>query len=331
MTLDDQASTSDVPGCSPSHEDSSQVDGVSKPDSSRTSIGKSSAALGVLCAVLMGIYWLSHGVMDGASVSHLEILALLVLGFGAGLLGGLIGIGGGVITIPALSLIFGKDIHLAQAASMNIVVFVALPAAYRHWRQGEMCTRLLKYIVPFGIVGIVGGVYVNNIVPSYGMSKIFGVFLIYVIIANILKLTGRIREEHESEPSISLGRGAAIGSPVGFGAGLLGIGGGLITVPLTQSFSRLTLPRAIAISSGLMCFTSVVGALVKDLTLHSIKDAEGQPLQVLEALQMAIWIFPTAIVGAWIGARLTHVLPVNWIRAVFVVVLVVAAVKMLWP
>ncbi|MCH2149214.1 MAG: sulfite exporter TauE/SafE family protein [Phycisphaerales bacterium] len=292
---------------------------------------RSAVGLGVLCVVLLVIYWITHTYMDEVSISNMEIIWLLVLGFCAGMLGGLIGIGGGVITIPALSLIFGKDIHLAQAASMNVVVFVALPAAYRHWRQGEMSTRLLKYIVPFGIAGIIGGVFVNNLVPSYGMSKIFGAFLIYVIIANILKLTGRIREQHETEAVISIPRGAAIGTPVGFGAGLLGIGGGLITVPLTQSFSRLTLPRAIAISSGLMCFTSVVGAVVKDLTLNDLKGAGGQSLQVLEALQMAAWIFPTAIIGAWIGARLTHALPVNWIRAVFIVVLVVAAVKMLWP
>ena len=292
---------------------------------------RSAVGLGVLCVVLLVIYWITHTYMDEVSISNMEIIWLLALGFCAGMLGGLIGIGGGVITIPALSLIFGKDIHLAQAASMNVVVFVALPAAYRHWRQGEMSTRLLKYIVPFGIAGIIGGVFVNNLVPSYGMSKIFGAFLIYVIIANILKLTGRIREQHETEAVISIPRGAAIGTPVGFGAGLLGIGGGLITVPLTQSFSRLTLPRAIAISSGLMCFTSVVGAVVKDLTLNDLKGAGGQSLQVLEALQMAAWIFPTAIIGAWIGARLTHALPVNWIRAVFIVVLVVAAVKMLWP
>ena len=326
MTLDDQISTSDVTECN-----SACVDAPSKLDLGRTSIVRSSASLGVLCVVLLVIYWITHTYMDEVIISNWEIIWLLSLGFCTGMLGGLIGIGGGVITIPALSLIFGKDIHLAQAASMNVVVFVALPAAYRHWRQGEMSTRLLKYIVPFGIAGIIGGVFVNNLVPSYGMSKIFGAFLIYVIIANILKLTGRIREQHETEAVISISRGAAIGTPVGFGAGLLGIGGGLITVPLTQSFSRLRLPRAIAISSGLMCFTSVVGAVVKDLTLHDLKGAGGDSLQVLEALQMAAWIFPTAIIGAWIGARLTHALPVNWIRAVFIVVLVVAAVKLLWP
>jgi uncharacterized membrane protein YfcA len=261
-----------------------------------------------------------------------EILALLGLGFCAGMLGGLIGIGGGVVTIPALSLLFGRDIHLAQAASMNVVVFVALPAAIRHWKQGEMCVSLLKYVVPFGIIGIVVGVYLNNAVPAYGMEKIFGAFLIYVIIANILKLAGRMRDPRAQEPVINIPRGCGIGLPAGFGAGLLGIGGGLITVPLSQTLSRLSLPRAIAISSGLMCFTSVVGAAVKDMTLHTLQEGQSNStLSVFDALQIAVWIFPTAIIGAWIGAKLTHSLSVSWIRAVFIVVLVVAAAKMLWP
>lgn len=261
-----------------------------------------------------------------------EIFALLGLGLCAGSLGGLIGIGGGVITIPALSLIFGKDIHLAQAASMNVVVFVAVPAAIRHFKQGEMPRGLLKFIIPFGVIGIVAGVFSNNLVPAYVMEKVFGFFLVYVIVVNILKLIGRKREVTHDEPRIDVRRGGFLGTTAGFSAGLLGIGGGLITVPLAQHICRLTLPHGIAISAALMCFTSVSGAIVKNTTLHTISDLNtGQPLQLSEALQIAIWIVPTAIIGAWMGARLTHVLPVKWIRMVFVVVLIIGSAKMLWP
>jgi len=261
-----------------------------------------------------------------------EIFALLLLGICAGSLGGLIGIGGGVITIPVLSILFGKDIHLAQAASMNVVVFVAVPAAIRHFKQGELPRGLLKYIIPFGVFGIIVGVLSSNRIPDDWMMLIFGLFLVYVIVVNILKLTGRKRETTHDEVKISVARGAAVGTTAGFGAGLLGIGGGLITVPLSQHICRLTLPHAIAISAGLMCFTSVIGAVVKDATLHTLSDsASGEALQLGEALQIAIWIFPTAIVGAWMGARLTHVLPIKWIRVVFIIVLAAGAIKMLWP
>ncbi|MBM43956.1 MAG: hypothetical protein CMJ36_02940 [Phycisphaerae bacterium] len=258
-----------------------------------------------------------------------EVLALLGLGFCAGMIGGLIGIGGGVITIPALTFLLGRDIHLAQAASMNVVAFVAIPASIRHWKQGELETRLLRYIVPFGIVGIILGVFANNVVSGYWMGKLFGIFLLYVIFMNVMRLISRVREPGKKDTIISVQRGGVIGSAAGFGAGLLGVGGGLITVPLSQKVSRLTLPHAIAISSGLMCFTSIVGAVTKDLTLSSIVDGTGKPLLLSDAMQIAVCLFPMAMVGAWMGARLTHILPVQWIRMVFILVLFVAAAKYL--
>jgi len=258
-----------------------------------------------------------------------EVVALLGLGFCAGMIGGLIGIGGGVITIPALTFLLGRDIHLAQAASMNVVAFVAIPASIRHWKQGELETRLLRYIVPFGVAGIILGVLANNVVSSFWMGKLFGFFLLYVILMNVMRLISKVRAR-EGETIINVQRGGVIGSAAGFGAGLLGIGGGLITVPLSQKLSRLTLPHAIAISSGLMCFTSIVGAVTKDLTISSVADpVSGKPLLLIDALQLSLWLFPMAILGAWLGARFTHILPVQWIRLVFIIVLLVAALKYL--
>ena len=261
-----------------------------------------------------------------------EIFALLLLGFCAGSLGGLLGIGGGVLTIPALSILFGHDIHLAQAASMNVVVFVAIPAAIRHYRQSELPLGLLRSVIPLGIVGIVLGVLLNNIIPTTPMEKIFGVFLLYVIGVNCRKLVVGKPIGLDTSPRISLSRGAAVGATAGFGAGLLGIGGGLVTVPLSQQVCRLPLQHAIALSACLMSFTSVIGAAVKDSTLHTIANhGTGEPLRVLDAIQMSFWIIPTAVVGSWIGARMTHILPVRFIRTVFIIVMLVGAGKMLWP
>jgi len=261
-----------------------------------------------------------------------EILALLLLGFCAGSLGGLIGIGGGVITIPALSLLFGHDIHLAQAASMNVVVFVAIPAAIRHYRQNSLPRGLLRSVIPLGVVGIVLGVLLNNSIPTAPMEKIFGVFLVYVIGVNIRKLVVGKPIGADTVPDVSTGRGLSVGATAGFGAGLLGIGGGLITVPLAQHLCRVTLPHAIAVSACLMSFTSVIGAAVKDSTLHLISDqATGEPLRALDAIQMSLWIIPTAIVGSWMGARMTHLLPLRAIRTVFIVAMMIGAGKMLWP
>lgn len=261
-----------------------------------------------------------------------EIFALLLLGLCAGSLGGLLGIGGGVLTIPALSILFGHDIHLAQAASMNVVVFVAIPAAIRHYRQSALPVGLMRFVIPLGIVGIVLGVLLNNIIPTTPMEKIFGVFLLYVIGVNCRKLLVGKPVGADTVPRVTASRGVAVGATAGFGAGLLGIGGGLITVPLSQQVCRLTLQRAIAVSACLMSFTSLIGAAVKDSTLHLISDhGTGEPLRALDAIQMSLWIIPTAMVGSWMGARLTHVLPIRAIRILFIVVMTIGAGKMLWP
>ena len=77
---------------------------------------------------------------------------------------------------------------------------------------------------------------------------------------------------------------------------------------------------------------SVIGAAVKDSTLHLISDqATGEPLRALDAIQMSLWIIPTAIVGSWMGARMTHLLPLRAIRTVFIVAMMIGAGKMLWP
>ena len=79
-----------------------------------------------------------------------ELPVLMCIGLVAGLLGGLLGIGGGVVMIPAIALLLGRDIHLAQAASMNVIFFVAAPAVVRHWRAGAVSyTHLTLPTTPY--------------------------------------------------------------------------------------------------------------------------------------------------------------------------------------
>ena len=264
-----------------------------------------------------------------------EIGALLTIGICAGLAGGLLGIGGAVINIPAISLLIGKDIHLAQAAAMNVTFFVALPSAIRHSREGALDKRLLKIVVPAAVIAIIGGVFVSGLISNAWLERIFGLFLVYVIFANLQKLLGSNRTEFgPADARVTVPRGVALGGIVGSGAGLLGIGGGLLTVPLSQKICRIGLPNAIATSAAIMCFTSIVGAVTKDVTFSSIPfvepDGSETYLPWYEPLKYSIWLIPTCILGSWFGARLTHQLPLKTIRSVFIVVVAIGAIKMLW-
>ena len=265
-----------------------------------------------------------------------EILVLAGIGIIAGLLGGLLGIGGGIVMIPALAIVLGHDIHMAQAASMNVIFFVAAPAALRHWRARTIRMELVKRMLPFAMVAVLVGVTVNIWIPNSDLSIIFGLFLLYVLYENVRRLlrddrlaTESVSKPHaETDSDFSLMRTGFVGSMAGFGAGLLGIGGGLITVPVTQIVCKCPLRECIACSSAVMCLTSIVGAVYKDATLSSVP---GMPADVhwYTPLGISVWLIPTCLVGSWFGARLTQVLPLKVVRTAFVAIVAVSAINML--
>jgi len=109
---------------------------------------------------------------------------------------------------------------------------------------------------------------------------------------------------------------------MGFTAGLLGVGGGALAVPLQQVLLRMPLKNAIANSACTMVFSAIIGAIYKNATL-------GQhQLQLSQSLLIAATLVPSAFVGGYVGAQLTHRLPNQPVRLVFLLLMVVAAWKM---
>ena len=95
-----------------------------------------------------------------------DTLAFIVLiGMVAGTLGGLLGVGGSVVMIPALALLFGtgKNQHLYQAAAMTANIAVALPAAARHRKAGALRPQVLRWMLPIALISIVLGVLASNL------------------------------------------------------------------------------------------------------------------------------------------------------------------------
>ena len=264
------------------------------------------------------------------SIPVWEILVLAGIGLGSGMLGGLLGIGGAVVNTPAIVLILARDIHTAQAASMSVTFFVAAPAAYRHWKCGGLRFDLIRAIVPAALIGILLGVTASIWMPDQELRLIFGVFLIYVLYVNFRRVieTSQQREVRTSRPErVNIKRGTVVGSVAGFGAGLLGIGGGLITVPLTQLMCRCQLRQCIACSAAVMCVTSLVGATYKNITLPNVPNIGD--VHWWTALTIGVWLIPTCFLGSWIGARLTYVLPLKLVRSVFCILVALASWKFL--
>ncbi|MEM7681210.1 MAG: sulfite exporter TauE/SafE family protein [Planctomycetota bacterium] len=269
------------------------------------------------------------------------------IGLIAGLLGGLLGVGGSTIVIPGLALAFGPNQHLYQAAAMWVNLCVALAALRRHRKAGVFRREVLLWMGLAACVSILLGVGLSNL-PVFTrdgggrlLARLFAVFQAYVAVVNLRKLAKEVHGAHaarravragkESEaapvraPRTGKGRCVFTGSAMGVTAGLLGIGGGAVAVPLQQVVLRLPLRACIAHSAAVMAFSALIGATAKSLTLGG---ATQGAFSVRDALWLALLVAPAAMVSARGGAALTHRLPVPWVRAAFVCVLLWAAWKM---
>lgn len=260
------------------------------------------------------------------SIEASDIIPLMLTGFAAGVLGGLLGIGGSIIMIPAMALLFARrdwsDQHLLQAAAMLVNVVVALPAALKHRKMGAFRVDLFRAMLPATIVFIIIGVLVSDQLDSFWLRRLFALFLIYTAVTTIAKALQK-RPPHEPENErVTRVRGGFVGAVMGFLAGLLGIGGGGIAVPLAHVVCRLRLKNCIAVSSMIMCITAGIGAALK------ISLLPGHGHAVIEPFVLFLCLAPTAVAGSVIGASLTHRIPANALRLVFGIVIMVVAARM---
>ncbi|MHC5004641.1 MAG: sulfite exporter TauE/SafE family protein, partial [Planctomycetota bacterium] len=240
-----------------------------------------------------------------------DILALLALGLVAGCLGGLLGIGGSIVMIPAMTLLLDRSQHLAQAAAMIVNVFVAVPALRQHQRARAVRWDVARRMLPAALVAIVVGVEASNRISGARLKQVFGFFLVYVIAVNVIKLVRRTPEPVEHEQHSGWPASTTVGGFMGFAAGLLGIGGGGIAVPLLQRVCNLPLRQCIATSTAVMCITAGLGAWRKNAALENLAAADGSAITLQESLLTAACLAPTAVVGGLLGAALTHRLPLG--------------------
>jgi uncharacterized membrane protein YfcA len=111
---------------------------------------------------------------------------------------------------------------------------------------------------------------------------------------------------------------------MGLAAGLTGIGGGALAVPMQQVFLRMPLRKAIANSACTIVFSAIIGSIYKNVTLPFVHH-----IAVWESVLIALTLIPAAFIGSWIGARLTHRLPRQPVRIIFILLLV-ASVWVMW-
>jgi uncharacterized protein len=115
----------------------------------------------------------------------LTLLSLLAIGLGAGFLAGLLGIGGGVLIVPALVLLLGFDQHVAQGTSLVVIIPAALLGSWTHYRHGRLDVRDAAVVGAGGIVGAAVGSLSALSIDDQLLQRLFAIVLIAVALRMI--------------------------------------------------------------------------------------------------------------------------------------------------
>lgn len=275
-------------------------------------------------------------------VSTVEAIEIALLGLSAGVIGGLAGIGGSLIMIPGLIFMLGYDDaehtqqHVYMAAAMVVNFLVSMPAAIRHHKGNVVRLDIARYLIPTMACAILVGVLISERVAGEHLKNSLAVFMLVYSVTNLWRTWRRYTEHrslrggHTSEQDEIQNHRTAVAPIIGIGAitglvaGILGIGGGLIMVPLLLIALRLPLRQAIGTSSAVMCLTALVGSMLK---LWNLGPEHGRDAS--EALTYALLMGPAAAVGGWFGAHLMHKLPLQTVRVVISALLIVGAGRLL--
>ena len=263
-----------------------------------------------------------------------EIVVLVIIGLLAGLLGGLIGIGGSIVLIPAMTELLGEHQHLYQATAMIVNFFVAVPACYQHVRAGAVMRSVVARMIPAAAAAVLLGVWISErpIFRDGGQAYLIVLLGVFILCVGVRSMMQTLRPSSGADTSATTPKpsswmtGLLAGGPTGFIAGMLGVGGGIVAVPLQTRFLKIPLRNAISNSAATIIALSLVGAFSKNYALAVHHTQYG----VDTSLLLAAILIPGAFAGSLVGSRLTHVLPVRTVRGVFSVFFLVASLRMMY-
>ena len=250
----------------------------------------------------------------------LQTAGLLLLGVVAGGVGALLGIGGGVIVIPVMTLFLGVPIRYAIATSLCCVIATSSGAAAAYVEQHLTDVRLGMTLELTTTLGAVSGALVAGLMSREVLAVLFAFFLLYggsSMLRQSFKPQSAPPEDPNSYRLEHLPLGLLGGGLAGTVSGLLGVGGGIIQVPLMYLVMGVPFKVATATSNFMMGVTAAASAF--------IYYSRGDVLPLIAA--------PTAM-GVFLGANVgTHVFrraKSRWLEILFSVITFYFAAMMLW-
>ena len=263
-------------------------------------------------------------------------VVLLLAGLGVGFASGLLGVGGCFIMIPvqvwvytAMGMDLNTAVKVAFGTNLAVVLPTAMSGAYGHSKKGAVMWKAAVVLGITGAIGAVIGSTIASITPGKYLSIAFGCA---IVLGAVRMLTAKPPEETGKKPVENPLVWAAWGFPLGIVTGIIGIGGGVLMVPVMVVALSFGIHLAVGTSTALMIFTAIgglLGYIYNGLRAGMPSVSEIGHLIGYWNLESWLLLASTSVLMAQVGAKTAHKLPAKQLRYVFIIVMLYMGWKMI--
>lgn len=258
------------------------------------------------------------------------ISTLLAVGAAGGFLSGLLGVGGGIIFVPALYFILVSfasadeaAIHVAIGTSAALILGTSVSSAFWHHKKGSVDFSILKRWGPTAVAGVAVGTCLASAVDGHFLKRLFASLMLLICLYMALS-----KEPSAGSPvrRVSTGLQRTFSAFVGVISALLGVGGATLNIPF-MVYMGVSMPKAVGTGSALaiaIALPAMTGYIVSGLHAPQLPPYS---LGYVNMLALAA-IMPTAMLLSPVGVHLSHKLPRNILRRIFAAVLMIVSIRM---
>ena len=259
------------------------------------------------------------------------IAQLMALGAAGGLMAGLLGVGGGMVLVPFITAMLGArgvpleiSVKMGIATGMATIVFTSISSQLSHHRRGAVRWDFVRSIAPGILIGAaLASLGVFSLLKGQWLALIFGIFVAFSATQMLL---GKQPKAQRTMPG--LGGRLAVGTGIGFLSGLVGAGGGFISVPF-MTWCNVAMHQAVGTSAAIglpIALFNSIGYAISGAGLP------GRPEYALGYIWLPalLTLVSCSVLTAPLGARLAHALDVQPLKRIFALLLYALAAYMFW-
>ncbi|MBS3911419.1 MAG: sulfite exporter TauE/SafE family protein [Hydrogenophaga sp.] len=261
----------------------------------------------------------------------LLIAQLVLLGLCTGFLAGLLGIGGGMLMVPFITIILSGrgvapdlSVKMAIATSMATIIFTSVSSVRAHHKRGSVRWDIVKRLTP--------GIVLGSVLASMGVFALLkGTWLALFFAAFVSFSATQMLLDKKPKPTRTLPGTAGqlgAGSVIGFLSGLVGAGGGFVSVPF-MTWCNVAIHNAVATSAALGFPIALANALGYVVAGQGVTGLPAGSVGYIFVPALVVIATASVIMAPW-GVKAAHALPVKSLKRVFASILYVLAAYMLY-